>query len=54
MPIEEIMKVARNYQVTIPVKIRDKLKIREGDLVRVIYDENEGVIKLEIVNDLWK
>ena len=54
MPIEEIVKVARHYQVTIPVKIRDKLNIREGDLVRVIYDENEGVIKLEVLKDLLK
>ncbi|MEM3905320.1 MAG: AbrB/MazE/SpoVT family DNA-binding domain-containing protein [Nitrososphaerota archaeon] len=42
----EIVKVTRNFQVTIPSRIRSKADIREGSFVRVIYDEVEGVIKI--------
>jgi len=41
-----IVKVTRNYQVTIPSNIRLKADIKEGSLVKVVYDEKEGVIKL--------
>jgi len=44
--MEEIVKVTRNYQVTIPAPIRSKVGIKEGDIVKIIYDESEGVIKL--------
>ena len=44
--MEEIVKVTRNYQVTIPVSIRMKAGINEGDIVKTIYDEKEGVIKI--------
>ncbi|WP_054857754.1 AbrB/MazE/SpoVT family DNA-binding domain-containing protein [Vulcanisaeta sp. JCM 16159] len=44
--VETIVKVTRNYQVTIPASIRERLGIRVGDLVKVVYDEGEGVIKL--------
>ena len=44
--VEVIVKVTRNFQVTIPASIREKLGIRVGDLVRVIYDESEGVVKI--------
>ncbi len=44
--VEVIVKVTRNYQVTIPASVRERLGIRVGDLVRIIYDENEGVIKI--------
>jgi len=44
--MEEIVKVTRNYQVTIPAPIRSRVGIKEGDIVKVIYDESEGVIKL--------
>ena len=54
MAIEEIVKVSRNYQVTIPAKIRQKFQIREGDLVKVIYDENENVIKIQVLREPWK
>ncbi len=47
MPIEEVVKVSRNYQITIPAKIRQKFQIQEGELVRIIYDENENVIKIK-------
>ncbi|BES81054.1 AbrB/MazE/SpoVT family DNA-binding domain-containing protein [Pyrodictium abyssi] len=42
----EVVKVTRNYQVTIPAAVRAKANIREGDLVEVLYDEDEGVIKI--------
>ena len=44
--MEEIVKVTRNYQVTIPASIRTKLGINEGDIVKIVYDEKEGVIKI--------
>ncbi|MEL9941166.1 MAG: AbrB/MazE/SpoVT family DNA-binding domain-containing protein [Ignisphaera sp.] len=44
--MEEIVKVTRNYQVTIPASIREKVEIREGDLVKIVYDEKENVIKI--------
>ncbi|BDB97509.1 MAG: AbrB/MazE/SpoVT family DNA-binding domain-containing protein [Saccharolobus sp.] len=49
MAVEEVVKVSRNYQVTIPAKIRQKFQIKEGDLVKVIYDENEGVVKIQVL-----
>ncbi len=45
----EIVKVTRNYQVTIPASIRVKAGIREGDRVRIEYDEEEGVIKITLL-----
>ncbi|BBD71718.1 AbrB family transcriptional regulator [Sulfodiicoccus acidiphilus] len=51
---EEIVKVSRNYQITIPSKIRQKFKITEGELVKVVYDDNENVVKIEPVRELWK
>jgi len=44
--VSGIVKVTRNYQVTIPAVVRDKLGIKEGDLVRVVYDESERVAKI--------
>jgi AbrB family looped-hinge helix DNA binding protein len=44
--MEQIVKVTRNLQVTIPAIIRDKIGLKEGDIVKVIYDEREGVIKI--------
>jgi len=44
--MEQIVKVTRNFQVTIPAIIRDKIGLKEGDVVKVIYDEREGVIKI--------
>jgi len=54
MPIEEIVKVSRNYQVTIPAKIRQKFQIKEGDLVKVIFDENENVVKIQVLREPWR
>ncbi len=44
--VEEKVKITRNYQMTIPSGVRIKSGIKEGDVVRVIYDEKEGVIKV--------
>ena len=44
--MKEVVKVTRNYQVTIPATVRQKAGIHEGDLVEVWFDEREGVIKL--------
>ncbi len=44
-----LVKVTRNFQVTIPADVRRKAKIREGDLVNIEYDEKEGVIKIRKV-----
>lgn len=46
MTVEDIVKVSRNFQVTIPARIRQKVKVKEGDLVRVIYDENDNTVKI--------
>lgn len=46
MQDEEVVKVTRNYQLTLPSRIRAKANIREGSLVKVIYDESEGIIKV--------
>lgn len=54
MTVEEIVKVSRNYQVTIPAKIRQKFQVKEGDLVKVIFDENENVIKIQVLREPWK
>lgn len=44
--IEGVVKVTKNYQVTIPSHVRKKFYIREGDLVKVVFDEKENVVKI--------
>ncbi|MBS7252039.1 MAG: AbrB/MazE/SpoVT family DNA-binding domain-containing protein [Candidatus Freyarchaeota archaeon] len=48
------VKVTRNYQITIPVSIRRKLEIKEGDYVSIeVSGEGEAVLKKVIpVEDL--
>ncbi|MBW9140167.1 MAG: AbrB/MazE/SpoVT family DNA-binding domain-containing protein [Candidatus Aramenus sp.] len=46
MTVEDIVKVSRNYQVTIPARIRQKFQIREGDLVKVVFDEENNTVKI--------
>ena len=41
-----VVKVTRNYQVTIPASVRAKAGIKEGDFVEISYDEREGIIKI--------
>lgn len=52
--MDEVVKVSRNYQVTIPAKIRQKFQIKEGDLVKVSYDEKDNVVKIVIMKEPWK
>ena len=44
--VNNLAKVTRNRQVTIPATVREKLGIKEGDFVRIIYDESEGIAKI--------
>ncbi|ALU28581.1 AbrB family transcriptional regulator [Sulfolobus acidocaldarius] len=46
MMVEDIVKVSRNFQITIPVRIRKKFPIKEGDLVKVIYDEKDNTVRI--------
>ncbi len=43
MTVEEI--VQKKYRVTIPVELRKKLRIKEGDRVRVSLDDGRLVIE---------
>ncbi|MCY0849989.1 AbrB/MazE/SpoVT family DNA-binding domain-containing protein [Sulfuracidifex metallicus] len=49
MSTEEIVKVSRNYQITIPARIRQRVEVREGDLVKIVYDEKSNELKLNIL-----
>ncbi|RLF18409.1 MAG: AbrB family transcriptional regulator [Thermoprotei archaeon] len=44
--IEAYVKVTRNFQVTIPLEIREKLNIKEGDRVKFVFDEESGKVYL--------
>jgi len=46
MAVEDIVKVSRNYQVTIPARIRQKFQIKEGDLVKVVFDDQTNAVKI--------
>ena len=41
----ERVKVTRNYQVTIPVSIRNKLGIKEGDILEVYLNGDEIIMR---------
>jgi len=45
------VKVTRNYQVTIPVEVREALGIREGDYVE--FELRDGVALLKPVRRKW-
>ncbi|AWR98242.1 AbrB/MazE/SpoVT family DNA-binding domain-containing protein [Acidianus sulfidivorans JP7] len=45
-----VVKVSKNFQVTIPVEIRRKFQINEGEFVKVVYDENEKSVKIIKIN----
>ena len=40
-----IVRITRKYQVTIPKKVREKLKLRVGDLLKVEIEEGKIVFK---------
>ncbi len=51
--IMSIVRVTRNRQITIPSKIAKKLKIKEGDYVKVILRGNELIIqKIKTLDEL--
>lgn len=50
---DEVVKVSRNYQITIPAKVREKFPVKEGDLVKVILDESTGTVKIAKMEP-WK
>ena len=41
----ERVKVTRNYQVTIPASIRNRLGVHEGDILEFYVEEDEIIIK---------
>jgi AbrB family looped-hinge helix DNA binding protein len=43
--IKEKVKVTRNFRVTIPSKIRNKIGLKEGDLVEVVLNGEEIIIR---------
>ncbi|ADX84688.1 AbrB/MazE/SpoVT family DNA-binding domain-containing protein [Saccharolobus islandicus] len=47
------VKVTRNFQVTIPSEIREKLGIKEGDYVEVTLDESNGAIIIKPYKRKW-
>ena len=47
-----IVKVTRNSQITIPKDIREKLDIKEGDIVEIRTELGKIVIE-KIENDIW-
>jgi AbrB family looped-hinge helix DNA binding protein len=47
------VKVTRNFQITIPVEMREKLDIKEGDYVEVALDEREGAIIVKPYRRKW-
>jgi len=41
-------KVTRNYQITIPLEIRESAEIEEGDIVTLEYREAENLILIKL------
>jgi AbrB family looped-hinge helix DNA binding protein len=44
--VEEVVRVTPGYRIVIPATARTRAGIKEGDLVKVVYDEAESVIKI--------
>ncbi|BAB65748.1 AbrB/MazE/SpoVT family DNA-binding domain-containing protein [Sulfurisphaera tokodaii] len=47
------VKVTRNFQITIPAEVREKLNIREGEYVDVTINEKEGIIIVRPYRKKW-
>lgn len=47
------MKVTRNFQITIPSEIRNKLNIKEGEFLDVSLDGKEEVIIVRSYRRRW-
>ncbi|WP_420809442.1 hypothetical protein [Acidianus sulfidivorans] len=43
---EVTVRVIKNHTINIPVEIAQRLHIKEGDFVKVVYDEKENAIKI--------
>jgi len=43
LAVEEV--VQKKYRITIPAELREKLRIKEGDKVRVILDDGRLIIE---------
>ena len=48
-----VSKVTRNYQITLPQEVREKIKFKIGDRVRFVYKDGKVEI-LKIDNDILK
>jgi len=46
--IKEKVKVTRNFRVTIPSKIRNKIGLKEGDIVEIMLNGEEIIIRKSI------
>ena len=49
MTIIEVAKISSKGQITIPVSVRDKLKLKTGDKI-VIFDENDYILYMDSNN----
>lgn len=47
------VKVTSNFQITIPLEVREKLGIKEGDFVDSTLDEKEGIIIVKPYRRKW-
>ncbi|QIW23608.1 AbrB/MazE/SpoVT family DNA-binding domain-containing protein [Sulfolobus sp. S-194] len=47
------VKVTRNFQITIPTEVREKLNIKEEEYVDVSIDEKEGIIIVRPYRKKW-
>lgn len=48
-----VVKITRNYQLTIPKSIRERLGLKEGDIVEIYQEEDKIIIKkLEKIEDI--
>ncbi len=53
MPTRLKVKVTRNYQVTVPAPIRERVKIREGDVL-LVYTDGRRIILEKAEADISK
>ncbi len=53
MPTRLKVKVTRNYQVTVPAPIRERVKIREGDIL-LVYTDGRRIILEKAEADISK
>ena len=44
--------ITRKGQITIPKKIRETLKLKEGEKLEIEFNKKEGLIKLKLLPDI--